>query len=391
MLDALPMTRDARCPFDPPGELARIREGNPLTRLKYPNGHEGWLATDRANVRAILADPRFSARYELVNLPISGPMGAQQAQPAQPGDFTGVDAPEHTRYRKLLIGQFTVRRIRALTDRLEQITAGQLDEMQRQGPGTDLVQAFARPIPAVLICEMLGVPYADRAQFQHDAELVTAFEQDHEKLYAAYARLQDFLRDLVRAKRADPADDMLSGLTTGDLTDEELTNIAVVLLGAGLGTTTTMLTTGTLALLQQPEQFAAMRDDTERAVEELLRYLSIIPFLFRVALQDVELDEHRIRAGETVTLSLEAANRDPSRFTTPDVLDVSRDGSGHVAFGHGVHQCLGQQLARIEMQVAFRGLATRFPSLRLAIPFEDLPVREGAPNFDVTALPVRWD
>src|ERR1041384_6123475 len=262
MLDALPMTRDARCPFDPPGGVARSREGNPLTRLKYPNGHEGWLATDRANVRAILADPRFSARYELVNLPISGPMGAQQAQPAQPGDFTGVDAPEHTRYRKLLIGQFTVRRIRALTDRLEQITAGQLDEMQRQGPGTDLVQAFARPIPAVLICEMLGVPYADRAQFQHDAELVTAFEQDHEKLYAAYARLQDFLRDLVRAKRADPADDMLSGLTTADLTDEELTNIAVGLLGAGLGTTTTMLTTGTLALLQQPEQFAAMRDDT---------------------------------------------------------------------------------------------------------------------------------
>jgi cytochrome P450 len=391
MLDALPTKRDATCPFDPPGELARIRETNPLTRLKYPNGHEGWLATSRENVRAVLSDPRFSARYELINMPFPGAMSAEKPPPAEPGDFTGVDAPDHTRFRRLLIGQFTVRRIRALTERLEQITAEHFDEMQRHGSGVDLVQAFARPIPALMICEMLGVPYADRETFQQDAELITGLESDPEIFYAAHTRLQDFLRKLVRDKRANPTDDMLSGLTTTGLTDEELTNVAVVLLGAGLGTTSNMLSAGTLVLLQDPDRFAAMRDDTEQAVEELLRYLTIVPVLVRTALADVELGGHLVKAGETVTLSLEAANRDPGHFTAPDELDLRRQGGGHVAFGHGIHQCLGQQLARIEMQVAFRGLVTRFPALRLAVPFEELHLREGSLIQGMRSLPVAWD
>ncbi|SEH00264.1 Cytochrome P450 [Nonomuraea solani] len=389
MLDALPVERDAKCPFDPPAELARIQETSPLTQMRYPNGHEGWLATSRAHVRAVLSDPRFSARNELINRPVPGPVGELPA--ARPGEFIFMDAPEHTRYRRLLIGQFTVRRMRALADRVEQITTEHLDEMRRQGPGVDLVQAFARPIPSLMICELLGVPYEDRETFQRDADMVVGQEPDLEKFHAALIGLRSFLGDLVLAKRADPTDDLLSDLTTSDLTDEELTNIGVSLLSAGQVTTMTMLTMGTLVLLQQPERFAAMRDDTERAVEELLRYLTIIPFLNRVAHEDVELDGQRIRAGETVTLSLQAANRDPDQFTEPDVLDLGREGRGHIAFGHGVHQCLGQQLARVEMQAAFRALATRFPTLRLAVPFEELPLRPGTLNFDVLSLPVTWD
>jgi cytochrome P450 len=389
MLDALPTTRDAKCPFDPPGELTRIREMNPLSRMKYPNGHVGWLATSRANVRAVLSDPRFSARTELMNLPTPGSTSTQKPPPAEPGDFIGMDAPQHSRYRRLLTGQFTVRRMRTLTERLEQITAGQLDEMERNGPTVDLVQAFARPIPALMICELLGVSYEERDSFQSDAELITGASELTDDFFAAYGRLQEFLLKLVLAKRAAPGDDMLSGLTTSDLTDQELSNIAVGLLGAGLGTTSNMLTLGTLVLLQQPERLEAMRADPDQAIEELLRYLSIVPMLVRVALEDVELDGHQIRAGESVTVSIEAANRDPEQFTDPDVLDLRRQGGGHMAFGHGIHQCLGQQLARVEMQVAFRGLLDRFPALRLAVPFEDLRVRPGL-VFDVHELPVTW-
>jgi cytochrome P450 len=389
MLDALPTTRDAKCPFDPPGELTRIREMNPLSRMKYPNGHIGWLATSRANVRAVLSDPRFSARTELMNLPTPGSTSTEKPPPAEPGDFIGMDAPQHSRYRRLLTGQFTVRRMRTLTERLEQITAGQLDEMERNGPTADLVQAFARPIPALMICELLGVPYDERDSFQNDAELITAASELTDDFFAAYGRLQEFLLKLVLAKRAAPGDDMLSGLTTSDLTDQELSNIAVGLLGAGLGTTSNMLTLGTLVVLRQPERLEAMRADPDQAIEELLRYLSIVPMLVRVALEDVELDGHQIKAGESVTVSIEAANRDPEQFTDPDVLDLRRQGGGHMAFGHGIHQCLGQQLARVEMQVAFRGLLDRFPALRLAVPFEDLRVRPGL-VFDVHELPVTW-
>jgi cytochrome P450 len=390
MLDALPTTRDAKCPFDPPGDLARIRETNPLSRMQYPNGHIGWLATSRANARTVLSDPRFSARPELMNLPTPGSTSTEKLPPAEPGDFIGMDAPRHSRYRRLLTGQFTVRRMRTLTERLEQITAAQLDEMERNGPTADLVQAFARPIPALMICELLGVPYDERDMFQSDAELITGASDLTDDVFAAYGRLQEFLLKLVQAKRATPGDDMLSGLTTSDLTDQELSNIAVDLLGAGLGTTSNMLTLGTLVVLRQPEQLEAMRANPDQAIEELLRYLSIVPLVVRVALEDVELDGHLIKAGESVTVSIEAANRDPGQFTDPDVLDLKRQGSGHVAFGHGVHQCLGQQLARIEMQVAFRGLLDRFPSLRLAVPFEDLRVRPGL-IFDVHELPVTWD
>jgi cytochrome P450 len=391
-LPALPLAHPAGRPFDPPEELARLREQRPLARMVYPDGHVGWLATSHRTVRAVLADSRFSARYELLHYPFPGAPVAE-LPPAPPGDMSGIDAPEHTRYRRLLTGKFTVRRMRQLTERVEQVTTEHLDAMRRQGPPADLVQAFAQPIPALTICELLGVPYADRESFQHHTMVVTG-DAASEEMATAYTALQEYMRKLVLAKRANPTDDLLSDLTTSDLTEEELVGVGAFLLGAGLATTANMLALGTFALLQNPGQLTVLRTDpdiVDRAVEELMRYLSITHTGARAALEDVELDGKLIKAGETVTISIQAANRDPEKYTDPDTLNLQRQATGQLGFGHGIHQCLGQQLARVEMRVAFPALVTRFPTLRLAVPAEEVPLRIDALIYGVHSLPVTWE
>ncbi|KOG87980.1 cytochrome P450 [Streptomyces varsoviensis] len=386
----LPVNRTEGCPFDPPAELARLREERPLTRLRYPDGHMGWLATGHSVVREILADRRFSSRQELLHSPI---MDLGELPPAMVGDLTGIDAPEHTRYRRLLIGSFTVRRMRALTERVEQITTEHLDAMEREGPTADLVEAYARPVPALMICELLGVPYADRELFQDHAATLLTQSADEQERDTALTALHEYLRNLVLAKHTEPTDDLLSDLTAADLTDEELTGIGSLLLVAGLDTTANMIAHGTFALLSNPDQLAALRADpdlADQAVEELMRYLTIADPGVRAALEDVELDGQLIRAGECVTLSLQAANRDPSRFPDPDTLDLRRKATGHLGFGHGIHQCLGQQLARVEMRVAIPALLARFPSLRLAVAPEDVPMRAATNIYGVERLPVTW-
>ncbi|ATL65081.1 cytochrome P450 [Nocardia terpenica] len=392
---SLPTSRLPGCPFDPPTELAHLRARNPLTRMLFPDGHLGWLATGHATVRAILADPRFSARTELMHSALAdlGPL-----PPAPPGNFLNLDAPEHTRYRKLLTGRFTVRRMRLLTERVAQISTEYLDAMERAGGPVDLVQSFAYPVPALMICELLGVPEADRDRFQHlVANLVAKLNDPDvplEQGLAAFAEAQGYMRQLVATKRAEPTDDLLSDLTGTDLADDELTGMAVLLLIGGFETTANMLALGTFALLRHPDQLAALRADpdlSDRAVEELMRYLSIAHTSTRSALEDVELAGQRITAGETVVLSLQAANRDPARFDHPDSLDLRRNAVGHLGFGYGIHQCVGQQLARVEMRTALPALISRFPTLRLAVPVEEIrmrPDRIGAHG--VQRLPVTW-
>jgi cytochrome P450 len=391
----LPLARATGRPFDPPTELGRIRERHPLVRMTYPDGHVGWLVTGYATARAVLADQRFSSRYELAHYPMPGLEGIGEPPPAPVGDLTGMDAPQHTRYRKLLAGRFTVRRMRGLTERVEQITGEHLDAMHGRGPGVDLVRAYAHPVPAVMICELLGVPYTDRDRFQgHTATLMSADTTMQERV-AAYGALQEYVGRLVPAKRAAPTDDVLSDLTGSDLTDEELAGVGTFLLGAGLDTTANMLALGAFALLRHPGQIAALRADpgiADQAVEELLRYLSIAHTGVRAALEDVELDGQVIRAGESVTVSIQAANRDPARFADPDTLDLHRNAAGHLSFGHGSHQCLAQQLARVELRVALPALFTRFPTLRLAVAPEDVPLRPDHQNiYGVHRLPVTWD
>ncbi|GAA1993651.1 cytochrome P450 [Amycolatopsis minnesotensis] len=392
-LTALPTERPAGCPFDPPEELARIRAESPIRRMRYPDGHEGWLVTGYELARAVAADLRFSSRYELMHFPTPLP-GVTEVPPASAGDLTGIDPPHHTRYRKLLTGKFTVRRMRLLTERVGEISAEHLDAMELQGPPADLVRDYAQPVPAMVICELLGVPYADRESFQAHALAMNDAGITMDEMMAAYGAIQDYVRELVLAKRARPTDDLLSDLTTTDLTDEELAGVGAFLLSAGLDTTANMIALGTFALLENPDQLAALRADpgmADQAVEELLRYLAITHTGGRAALEDVELGGQLIKAGESVTISVQAANRDPERFADPDSLDLGRHASGHLTFGHGVHQCLGQQLARVEMRVAFPALFARFPGLRLAVPAGEIPMRTGADIYGVHRLPVTWD
>ncbi|MEU2788891.1 cytochrome P450 [Streptomyces sp. NPDC007100] len=391
----LPTDRHTGCPFDPPAGLTALSD-RPIRRLRYTDGHLGWLATGHAAARKVLSDPRFSARYEFLHLPIPMPgmEGLTEIPPAPVGDFLGLDAPEHTRFRRLLTGKFTVRRMRQLSERVEQFTHECLDAMEQAGPTADLVEAFARPVPALMICELLGVPYADRDRFQ--GHVATLFDQtaEAEARGEAYAAVGAFMGELVAAKRAEPTDDLLSDLTTSDLTEEELIGVGGVLLAAGLDTTANMLGLGTFALLSNPDQLAALRADpdlAEQTVEELLRYLSVADPILRSALEDVEVEGQLIKAGETVTVSVQAADRDPHKFPDPDRLDIHRKATGHLAFGHGAHQCLGQQLARVEMTVAFPALFARFPTLRLAVPPQEVPLRERANIYGVVSLPVTWD
>jgi cytochrome P450 len=391
-LRELPMQRPSGRPFDPPAELARIRADRPLQRMIFPDGHIGWLATGHAVVRAVLADQRFSSRYELMHVPYPV-AGVTEMMAAPPGDLSGVDAPHHTRYRRLVAGKFTSRRMNQLSDRIAHITAERLDAMNREGSPVDLVTAYAQPIPAQVICEMLGVPYADREQFQAHALTMTSLDATENQRIESWVEITQYVGALVRAKRNDPTDDLLSDMTDSDLTDDELAGLGGFLLGAGFETTANMIALGFFALTQNPDQLAAWRADpglTDQAVEELMRYLTITPTSARAALEDIELDGQVVKAGETVALSIQAANRDPNRFPDPDVLDIRRDAGGQVGFGHGIHLCLGQHLARVEMRIAFPALLTRFPTMRLAVPAENVPMRDDCDIYGVYRLPVEW-
>ncbi|GAA3146137.1 cytochrome P450 [Nonomuraea salmonea] len=306
-----------------------------------------------------------------------------------------MDAPEHTRYRKLLTGQFTVRRMKTLEPRIAEITRDCIDAMEAKGGPVDLVEEFALPIPSLVICELLGVPYDDREMFQTESKKLFDIEASADDAMAALGRVWAYLHGLIQQKRERPADDLLSGLLEGgELNDDELTGVGVLLLIAGHETTANMLGLGTYALLTSPDQLAALRDDpslVDNAVEELLRHLTIIHLgPTRVARQDVEIDGVTIKAGETVTLHLPAANRDPERFPGGDHLDITRPAGGHLTFGHGIHQCLGQQLARAEMRIAYPALLERLPGLRLAVTPEEVPMRSKMSIYGVHRLPVTW-
>ncbi|NUT91232.1 MAG: cytochrome P450 [Saccharothrix sp.] len=390
----LPTTRSS--PFDPPAQLGVLRETEPISRLSFPDGSLGWLVTTHALAREVLADTRFSNRAELQRSPIrAGGKPIPQQPPAKPGMFINMDGQEHAKYRRLLTGQFTVRRMNQLIPRIEAIVRDHLADVRAQGPGVDLVEAFALPVPSMVICELLGVSYEERESFQRDTKASFTLTSDFEEIRAAFERIEVFVADLVRRKHSEPGDDMLTGLIeTGELTDEEVTNMGLLLLIAGHETTANMLGIGTLTLLNHPDQLETLKADpslVDNTVEELMRYLSIVQFgTSRVALEDLELGGVTIKAGEAVSISVMAANRDPAKFDRPEDFDIHRPATGHVAFGHGVHQCLGQQLARIEMRVGFTELFREFPDLHLAVPASEVPMRDDMAIYGVHKLPVAF-
>ncbi|MFC9896218.1 cytochrome P450 [Nocardia sp. NPDC127579] len=395
--DGLPQDRDAG-PFVPPSAISRLRDAHPVSPMHFPDGHQGYLVTGYNEVRQLMADTRFSSRQDIgiVRVPFETPgmPAATEPSPTMPGVFIAMDPPDHTRLRRKLTGAFTVRRMKQLEERVIEITEQQLEAMARLTPPVDLVAEFALPVPSLVICEMLGVPYADRATFQVNSAQFLVKDQTLEQKMGALIAINTYLAELVVGKRAEPGDDLLSDLAGDpDLSIEELVGIAFLLLLAGHETTANMLALGTFALLEHPDQLAELHADpalVPDAVEELLRYLSVADIFYRYATEDIELGGELIPAGSTVVVSLLAANHDPARFVEPDRLDVHRRARGLVAFGHGIHQCLGQQLARIEMRAGFAGLLRRFPTLALAVPAGEVPLRTDMNIYGVHALPVTW-
>jgi cytochrome P450 len=397
--EELPTTRQN--PFDPPAEVTEIREKARISRLKFADGHLGWLVTGHHQVREILGSPKFSnqpERFHLLDKRFQGELPEEaDRRKAEPGMFLNQDPPDHTRLRKMLQGQFTVRRMNQLSEWIGGIVDDQLRHLRTFDGRADLVKEFALPVPSLVICALLGVDYDERHRFQEDTAKMLSLDTTFKEAMAAFERIQAFMRELIARKKANPGgDDMISDLlATGEPTDEEAANMAMLLLLAGHETTANMLGIGTFTLLEHPDQLKILKDEPEiidNAVEELMRYLSIIHFgPMRSALEDVEIDGHLIKAGDTVLMHVPAANRDPEKFPgNPDELDLRRPASGHVAFGHGIHQCLGQQLARIEMRIAFAKLFEEFPDLRLDVAPEEVPLRTNMGIYGVHSLPVAW-
>ncbi|WP_327091575.1 cytochrome P450 [Nonomuraea sp. NBC_01738] len=383
------------CPFDPPGELQRLRAEHPVSPLVMADGTIGWLVTRADDVRAVLADPAFSADIMKASNPVQVIPEEARSLPPDPAFFIHADQPEHTRYRKLLMGQFTMRRVRELEPRIEEIVAEHLTRMRVKG-SADLVKEFALPVPSLVICELLGVPYEERERFQTlTTDMLRADATPMEIGTTAY-QLRLYLGALVTAKREAPDGAIISGLIEdgSGLTDEELTSIAMLLLIGGHETTANQLGLSVFALLREPERYRLLADDPTLipdAVEELLRYLPLSQFgVTRLAKRDVEVGGVLIRAGESVSLSVSAANRDPDRFYDPDTLDLTRRPTQHLAFGHGIHLCIGQALARAELRIALHALVTSYPGLRLAVPAEDVPLRHEMLIYGAAELPVTW-
>ncbi|MCF3961099.1 cytochrome P450 [Streptomyces fuscigenes] len=393
-LPEFPMPRAAGCPFDPPPALRQKQQEGPLATVGLPDGRTAWVVTRYADQRALLADPRVSADVTRPGYPAQVPVTGNSI------GFILMDDPEHARLRRMVTAPFTIKRVEALRPRVQEIVDGLLDEMLA-GPGpVDLVRAFALPVPSLVICELLGVPYADHGFFQENSTTIIRRTATAEDRAAALGKLTEYLDDLVGQKLDHPADDLLSGLAervrAGELPRAEAARIGVLLLIAGHETTANMIALGTLALLRHPDQLDALRAATDPkqvagAVEELLRYLHITHSgRRRVATADIELGGRTIRAGDGLILANDIGNRDPDAFPDPDRLDIGRDARHHVAFGFGVHQCLGQPLARMELQVVYSTLYRRVPTLRLAADLDAVPFKHDGSVYGVYELPVTW-
>ncbi|MEV6831637.1 cytochrome P450 [Amycolatopsis sp. NPDC051102] len=380
--------------FDPPAIFDTLREERPLAKMVYPDGHVGWIVSSYELVREVLSDPRFSHSCEVGHFPVTHQGQVIPTHPLIPGMFIHMDPPEHTRYRKLLTGEFTVRRTSRLIPRVEAVAAEQIEVMRAHGAPADLVTDFAKPLVLRMLGELVGLPYAERDRYVPAVTLLHDAEADPVEAAEAYAQAQAFFDEVIERRRQEPQDDLISSLVDEDLTLEELRNIVTLLLFAGYETTEGALSVGTFALLHHQDQLAKLRAEPAKldaAIEELLRYITVNQYhTYRTALEDLKLDGELIKKGDTVTVSLPAANRDPAKFGCPAELDIERDTSGHVAFGFGIHQCLGQNLARIELRAGFTALLRAFPDLRLAVPADEVPLRLKGSVFSVEKLPLAW-
>ncbi|MFE6412028.1 cytochrome P450 [Streptomyces sp. NPDC057837] len=383
------------CPYHPPTAYEPLRAERPLTRVTLYDGREAWLVSGHATARALLADPRLSSNRDRPGFPSPTKRfaGIRNRRTA----LLGVDDPEHRTQRRMVVGDFTFKRAVELRPRIQRIVDERLDAMIAQGPPADLVSAFALPVPSMVICALLGVPYADHDFFEAQSRRLLRGPETSDVLDAR-DRLEAYFGELIDRKRKDPGTGLLDDLVQrqlgeGALDREGLIALALILLVAGHETTANMISLGTFTLLRHPERLAELRADPElvpAAVEELMRLLSIADGLLRVAVEDVEVAGTTIRAGEGVVFATSVINRDETVYAEPDTLDWNRPARHHVAFGFGIHQCLGQNLARAELEIALRTLFARLPALRLATPAEEIPFKPGDTIQGMLELPVTW-
>jgi len=392
-IPVIPAPRAAGCPLAPPAEFASWREADGLQRAVW-QGKPVWMISRYQDIKAALVDPRLSANTMAYDVEITDAQSVPQI-------FPRIDDPEHNRLRRMMARDFTFRRAEKMRPQIQDMVDKFLDDMIATGPPTDLVRAFALPVPSLVICLLLGVPYEDHDFFQRSSSTALDSRATEEEKAESSLALFTYMTELVARKGREPGDDLMSRLVrdhvaTGELTRETAAMNGVIMLAAGHETTANMISLGTLALLQHPDEFARLRDTDDptvvaNIVDELLRYLTIVHSLIdRVATEDVTIGGQLIRAGEAVLMNLPAGNHDPDFIERPDVFDVDRGARGHLGFGFGAHQCIGANLARTEMHVAFGTLARRLPSLALAVPAEELIFQNNKEVYGITELPVTW-
>jgi cytochrome P450 len=380
-------------PLLPPPAYAELRNGPPV-QVRLPNGKEAWLLTRHADIRTALADPRLSSDFLQPQFPALNPV------PPVAGAFSffRMDAPEHTRLRRMVTAEFTPRQVRGLRPAIEELADSLIDAMTAGPAPADLVDKLALPLPSLVIATKLGVPAEDHALFQRTSRVISSSDATVDQATAAFVELTGCIDRLADLKSTRPQDDLLSRLVAaeaqGELTRAELVTMVALILFAGHETTANQIALSVTYLLRDPDQLAAIRADPSLltgAVEELLRFASIKQHdLIRVAAADVEIAGIRIAAGQGVIAAMPSGNHDELAFPDPDRIDIRRETRGHLAFGHGAHACLGAALARAEIEIALSRLFTRLPGLRMAAEVEDLPFRHSMLIYGMNSLPVTW-
>ncbi|MDT7768601.1 MAG: hypothetical protein QOI30_1601 [Mycobacterium sp.] len=391
-LPVIPLRRAAQCPLAPPIEFESWREEPGLQRAMW-NGQPTWIVSRYRDIRAALVDPRLSADT-LSNL--IGP----SSEESTPVIFARIDDPEHHRLRRMMTSQFTFRRTEAMRPQIQELVDYYLNKMIDAGPPADIVRNFALPVPSLVIALLLGVPPEDLELFQHNTSVGLDVNSTEEQRVQGFAEMYGYIQELVARKAREPGDDLISRLVTdyvatGQLDHDTVAVNGVIMMQAGHETTANMISLGTVALLEHPDVFERLGQTDDQvviahAVEELMRYLTIVHAqVDRIAIEDLTIGGQLIRAGDRLLMNLPAGNWDSEFVDSPEKLDIQRNARGHLAFGYGTHQCIGANLARVEMQVAFATLARRLPGLQLAVPPDELRFKE-ADIYGMKELPVTW-
>jgi cytochrome P450 len=385
----LPLRRDG---LDPVAELGERRRQAPISKLTRVLGTNVWLVAGYQEAKGVLGD------HGSFSNDIRALVGRADATGSEAiGGLGSTDAPDHTRLRKLLTPEFTMRKLRELEPRIVQIVDEQLDVLNAAGPGADLVQTFAFPIPFRIICELLGLPEGDRERFREIGHARFDATAGVGGLFGAMSDSREFLIDAVAQQRRAPGGGLIGSLLRrhgDDLSDVELGGLADGVFTGGFETSASMLALGAVTLLEHPDQYARLRDDDEAVepiVDELLRYLTVVQVAFpRIARHDVTLHGASVSKGDVVLCSLSGANRDVEFGGDADAFNPSRNPHSHLAFGHGLHRCVGSELGKMELRIALRALAHRFPDLSLAVDRSELAFHDLSIVHGIGSLPVAF-